>query len=81
MIPVDVIVTFNTLGNIKPNYIRLEDENNELHTYKIQHVEYFKEEKRAGIENIIFVCSIDINELSSQIKLTYNVTSHKWLLL
>ena len=52
--PVDVIATFNVEGKIKPNYIRLEDENHTLHTYKIENVVFTKEEKYAGIPVLLF---------------------------
>ena len=39
-IPIDVIATFNTLGKIKPNYIRLEDEEHQLRTFRVEQVEY-----------------------------------------
>lgn len=56
MLPVDVNATFNTIGDIKPIYIRLEDGQHQLHTYKISGIEYSKDDKRAGINTIIFVC-------------------------
>ena len=52
--PVDVIATFNVQGKIKPNYIRLEDENHLLHTYKIENIIFSKEEKYGGILVILF---------------------------
>jgi hypothetical protein len=53
MIPVDVNATFNTIGNIKPVYVRIENEHHELHTYKIQTIEFYKEENKAGINNAV----------------------------
>lgn len=81
MIPIDVNATFNTLGAIKPIYVRLEDTSHVLHTYKIQGVEYSKEDKKAGINTIIFVCYIEDEGIQKQLKLSYNLNSHKWVLL
>ena len=53
--PVDVIATFNVQGKIKPNYIRLEDENHLLHTYKIENIIFSKEEKYGGIPVYTFL--------------------------
>ena len=49
-VAVDANATFNPLGEIKPMYVRLEDEEHQLHTYKIQSISNVKEEKYAGSE-------------------------------
>ena len=81
MLPVDVNATFNTVGGIKPIYIRLEDDGHKLHTYKISGIEYTKEDKKGGINTIIFVCYIEDEGIKKQLKLSYNLSSHKWVLL
>ena len=81
MIAVDVNATFNTIGAIKPIYVRLEDEEHKLHTYKIQGIEYTKEDNRAGINTLIFVCYIEDEDIKKQLKLSYSLSSHKWVLL
>jgi len=77
--PVDVVAIFNTQGQIRPEYIRLEDEEHILHTYKINNIEYSKEERLAGIQSILFVCYISIQEIQKQIKLKYIIDTHKWM--
>lgn len=77
--PVDVIATFNTKGEIKPNYIRLEDKEHLLHTYQIQNIEYSKDEKYTGICSILFLCYIIIEDIRMQIKLRYIIETHKWM--
>jgi len=52
-----------------------------LHTYKIQGVEHSKEDKKAGINIIIIVCYIEEEGIQKQLKLSYNLNSHKWVLL
>ncbi|MGN6712504.1 hypothetical protein [Anaerocolumna jejuensis] len=79
-IPVDVIAVFNTLGNIKPAYIRLEKEDHSLITYQITTIHFSQEEKHAGISNIVYVCDILAGENQRQIKIAYNLQSHKWFL-
>jgi hypothetical protein len=81
MLPIDIIATFNVLGDIKPNYVRLEDDNHALHTYKIEGIEYRKEDKRAGNTSLIFVCNIEVEGIKRQLELSYNLSSHKWVLL
>jgi hypothetical protein len=81
MLPVDVNATFNTVGGIKPIYIRLEDEEHRLHTYKISGIEYSQEDKHAGSTTIVFVCYIEDEGIQKQLKLSYSLNSHKWVLL
>lgn len=81
MLPIDVNATFNVLGEIKPIYVRLEDDQHKLHTYKIQGIEYQKEDKRAGNISLIFVCNIEVEGIKKHLELAYNIASHKWVLL
>ena len=80
-VTIDANATFNPLGEIKPEYIRLEDENHELHVYRIKSIEQVKEEKFAGISSFLYVCLIDVAGTMTQIKIRYYVASHKWALV
>ncbi|NLK26919.1 MAG: hypothetical protein GX306_01035 [Clostridiales bacterium] len=80
-IPVDVIATFNVQGEIKPNYIRLEDENHLLQTYKIQSIVYSKEEKYGGIPTLLFCCNILRGSCMQMIKIKYHINTHQWVLI
>lgn len=79
--PVDVIATFNVQGKIKPNYIRLEDEEHTLQTYKIENIVFSREEKYAGLPAIHFCCSIIRNGCSQLIHIKYYVQTHQWILV
>ena len=79
--PVDVIATFNVQGKIKPNYIRLEDENHALQTYKIESIVFSKEEKYAGIPVLIFCCNIIIHDCIQMINIKYHIKTHQWVLV
>lgn len=79
--PVDVIATFNVQGKIKPNYIRLEDEEHALHTYKIESIVYSKEEKYAGIPVLVFCCNILRENCMQMINIKYHVKTHQWVLV
>ncbi|MBQ2257860.1 MAG: hypothetical protein II247_04185 [Lachnospiraceae bacterium] len=80
-VTIDANATFNPLGEIKPLYVRLEDENHELHTYKIENIEQVKEEKYAGIGSFLYVCQISVGGVLRQIKIRYYIASHKWALI
>ena len=80
-VTIDANATFNPLGEIKPLYVRLEDENHELHTYKIENIEQVKEEKYAGIGSFLYVCQISVGGALRQIKIRYYIASHKWALI
>ncbi len=80
-INIDVNATFNPVGDIKPVYVRLEDENHELHTYKIQSINQTKDEKYSGINARVFYCSILESEIAKEIVIRYHFQSHKWTLI
>lgn len=80
-VPVDVLATFNTIGKIRPTYVRLEDREHMLHTHKIEDVLYTKEEKYAGIAAMLFCCNIEQNDCKQMIKLRYQIESHTWVLV
>ncbi len=79
--PVDVIATFNVQGKIKPNYIRLEDENHVLQTYKIESIVFSKEENFAGIPVMVFCCNIILEDCLRMIHIKYHIKTHQWVLV
>jgi hypothetical protein len=79
--PVDVIATFNVQGEIKPNFIRLEDESHILQTYKIENIVFNREEKYAGIPVILFCCNIMRRGCMQIIHIKYHVKSHQWVIV
>ncbi len=79
--PVDVIATFNVQGRIKPNYIRLEDENHVLQTYKIENIVFSKEENFAGIPVMVFCCNILLDDCMRMIRIKYHIKTHQWVLV
>ena len=80
-IPIDVIATFNTMGRIKPNYIRIEDENHELQTIRIESIESSKEERYGGMEAEVFTCKIKVADCTKLLRIKYHVQSHQWVLM
>lgn len=79
--PVDVIATFNVQGKIKPNYIRLEDEEHTLRTYKIEEVLSCREEKYAGVPVLLFCCSIVRGDCLQLINIKYHIKTHQWVIV
>lgn len=79
--PVDVIATFNVQGKIRPNYIRLEDEEHTLQTFKIENIVFSREEKYAGMPAIHFCCNIIRNGCTQLIHIKYHVKTHQWVLV
>lgn len=78
---IDVIATFNTLGEIKPLFIRIEDEAHSLHTCKIEQINQIKEERVAGISYFQFYCTYYLGKLEKEIILRYHIPSHKWCMI
>lgn len=73
MYPLNVISTFNSIGEIKPLYVQLES-NSKLVQLRI--IECYSENKKyAGTRSIDFICVL---ENKVQIKLIYFIESHVW---
>lgn len=79
--PVDVIATFNVEGKIKPNYIRLEDEEHNLRTFKIEEVVFCREEKYAGVPVLLFCCNIACGDCLQIINIKYHIKTHQWIMV
>lgn len=78
--PVDVIATFNVQGKIKPNFIRLEDENHALETYKIENIVFSREENYAGIPVMLFCCNIMQSGCLQTIHIKFHIKTHQWVI-
>lgn len=78
--PVDVIATFNVQGRIRPNYIRLEDEEGFLRTYRIEEVLSCREEKYAGVPVLLYCCSIQRGDCLQLIYIKYHIKTHQWVI-
>lgn len=78
---IDVIATFNPNGDMKPIYIRLEDDDHKLFTYKID-IKSQKNERYSGIDSTLYVCNtIDQNGEQKEIIIKYYTNAHKWVLI
>ena len=79
-IPIDIISFCNTLGEIKPMRIRLENEAHERITADITEIAYRKEIKPAGLTILIYGCRLMLFGEEHLIELHYHLDSHKWTL-
>lgn len=71
---VDVCITFNTLGNIKPLFFRIEDDNCERFTYKLS--SSFLQKDYNYI--MLFYCKYDAYGKNNNIMLVYDVIKCLW---
>lgn len=78
---IDVLAAFNPVGEVKPVYIRLEDEDHSLQTYKIKEIRSKQTEKYSGLNVLLFICSIEYNNYPREIKLRFYCDSRKWVLM
>jgi hypothetical protein len=79
--PVDVNASFNVQGKIKPVYIRLEDEEHILRTYKIEDIVFSREERYAGVPVLFFCCNIRVGDCMQMINIKYHIKTHQWVLI
>ncbi len=75
-IPVDIIAYFHKDGTIKPNYIRLEDEDHTVVTHKITNT-LLNETCFAGIHSMDFQCQLE-NERT--LNLSFLLDRHIWVM-
>lgn len=73
MYPLNVIATFNSIGEIKPLYVELEENRRMIQLRVIE--SYSADKKYAGTRSIDFTCVLE-NDL--HIKLVYFIESHTW---
>ncbi|MDF2820279.1 MAG: hypothetical protein K0R15_720 [Clostridiales bacterium] len=80
-IPVEAISVCNTIGDIRPMRIRLEDDNHQLMILNVNEIIYSKECNLSGIISYRYGCKVHIHGVERLIELMYNVQSHKWTIL
>lgn len=72
---IDMNVTFNPAGEMKPIVYRVVDEMGQRRTIKVREVVQVKEGFRGAL---IFVCACEINGLIQQVEIQYNIKRHYW---
>jgi hypothetical protein len=76
--PIETISKFNTVGNIVPLRLRLEDEEHRLITVNITDIIYSTENNFAGVKTFDYGCKVIINEREQLLEIRYHVAAHKW---
>lgn len=79
-IPVNVIATFNTLGEIKPLWIKLETDDHIIRTVRITKLFMSDKSNYAGFKVNSFTCTIEVENIEKQISLKYMEDTQKWYL-
>lgn len=79
-VPIDMISFCNTMGDMKPMRLRIENESHERVTADIIEILYKKESKPAGVLILTYGCRIQLYGQEHLVELHYNVASHKWTL-
>lgn len=74
--PVSVCATFNPLGEIRPDYVQIIQQDESRETFKI----YSAKLQDQCTAYLKFVCTVVSNNLTKEIKLTYFITDHVWCL-
>ncbi len=80
-IPIEAISVCNTVGDIRPMRIRLEDEEHHLIVLNVEEVIYCKERSLSGILSYRYGCKVHMYGAERLIELMYNVNSHRWTVL
>lgn len=79
--PVDIIAAFNPVGQIKPLYLRVENESHELVTMTIQKILTHKTENYGGLHCIHYYCEITQTDGEPFFgDVYYYIETHKWMI-
>lgn len=79
MKPIRMISVTDFDGSIRPIRFQVEQQE-ELITIKVDHINQQHNEKLAGIGTIIYRCQSVINNVERVYELKYEVPTHKWFL-
>lgn len=77
-VPVDIISYCNTLGDIRPIRMRMENEQHERVTVDIREIAYQKEIKPSGLPIISYGCKLLWDGQERLIELYYHAHTHRW---
>lgn len=78
--PVEMISICSTEGRILPVRFRFEAEDRSIRTVQISEVVSSKEISYVGVEAILYVCKVKMEELERLLELKYTVRTHRWVL-
>ena len=77
-VPIEMIASCNTLGEMQPIKFRVEDDAHQMLTLKVDEVVYKKESIYAGIKTFEYGCKIRMEDKEQLIEVRYHVINHKW---
>ncbi|MHC1747224.1 MAG: hypothetical protein AB9856_02400 [Cellulosilyticaceae bacterium] len=76
--PIETICKCNTLGEIIPLRIRLENDEHALVTGNITEIIYVNENNFAGIKTLEYGCKVVMDQVEHLLEIRYCVSVHKW---
>ena len=77
-IPVEIISKCNTVGDIVPLRMRIENEDHQLVVATITDILYSTENNSAGLKTFDYGCKVLFDETERLLELRYSIASHKW---
>jgi len=78
--PITMVAWFDKFGNPNPIRFRIEEEDSEKITIKIDKILQRAKENLAGNNMIVFQCQSCINGLDKVYELKYEIATCKWIL-
>jgi hypothetical protein len=74
--PVAVIAAFNTVGDLRPRYFCIEDDNQEIFKYQISAIKAIKDKYMVKI----FYCTYDAYGYRNDIVLNFDIVNCQWVI-
>ena len=79
-LPVQVLSSCNTDGQLQPLRFRFEDSEHQLHTVHITEIIDSRFVEYVGIETFVFLCKALLEGAEKLYELRYTVRTHRWTL-
>lgn len=79
-LPIQLISSCSTVGDMIPLRFRYENEEHALQTVTISEVLSHKQDNRGGLSEIVYICSAVIEDRKTLFSLKYRILQHQWIL-
>ena len=79
-LPIQVLASCDTCGNLQPLRFRFEDSAHCVHTVCITEIVDGRKVEYVGLEAFVFLCRAELEGRSKLYELRYAVAAHRWTL-
>lgn len=78
--PVHMLSVCDPMGRMEPVRFRVEDDDHQLQTIRVLQILSHHAVQYVGIEAMVYLCKVHMDNRERVLELRYTVRSHKWVL-